>query len=415
MPKVKLTQKKIEDVLNEPMLKSEAFYWDMDCPNLALRRRAASEATFIFQYKDKNLRTRRILIGKVLSVPLIEARKRAKKLHADIVNHLDPAAARSKKRREISVAELCDLYLKEGVGHKKASTVESDICRIERHIKPLLGSHPVSAVTLGMVERFMRDVAEGRTRLDRKTRRHGRSIVRGGKGAASRTVALLGGIFTYAKRQGYVEINPVHGVKRPKDRQLGLLLTKEQIGKLLECLGWLHEREVNPVAIYLIELILLTGRRSGELETLKWDYVREDINQLWLPDTKTGALKVECSSIAMQTISKLKAFRRQGNPYVFPAITGEGYYVGLPKIWEMVRKYMNMPNLRVHDLRHNFASWLVLMKVPLPIVSRLLGHRDPRTTNRYLHLDPAFVKSAAEDVGQFLIAPQPLPVEPPIS
>ena len=119
----------------------------------------------------------------------------------------------------MTVAALCDLYLKEGASEKKASTLAIDKGRIERHIKPLLGKRRISEVTSADVRRFMRDVADGKTAADVKTKARGRAIVEGGKGTAARTVGLLGGIFTFAVAEKLRTDNPVRGVKRFADKR----------------------------------------------------------------------------------------------------------------------------------------------------------------------------------------------------
>ena len=124
------------------------------------------------------------------------ARKVASAILADVTKGSDPALERDTKRLEMTVSALCDLYFEEGIETKKASTLATDKGRIERHIKPLLGSRLITEISSADIERFMKDVAKGRTKADVKTKKRGRAIVEGGKGTAARTVGLLGGIFS---------------------------------------------------------------------------------------------------------------------------------------------------------------------------------------------------------------------------
>ena len=148
-----------------------------------------------------------------------QARKAASDILAKARLGDDVAGARSKQRAEMTLSQLCDQYLEDGCEHKKESTLISDRGRISRHIKPLLGNKRISQVKREDVERFMRDVAKGKTASDTKTKKQGRSRVTGGKGVASRSVGLLGGIFSYAMARHYIESNPCAGIEKYPDKK----------------------------------------------------------------------------------------------------------------------------------------------------------------------------------------------------
>src|SRR5262249_40258889 len=151
-----------------------------------------------------------------------DARKEAEKLRGDIRKGIDPGVAKRKaiadQRGAIAVKQLCEQYL-ENSPPKKLSTIAADKGRIVRHIIPLLGARAVRDVTSADIRRFMTAVASGKTKVDVKTGKHGRAIVDGGKGTATRAVGLLGGIFSYALAEGYRTDNPVRGVKRYPDHK----------------------------------------------------------------------------------------------------------------------------------------------------------------------------------------------------
>jgi hypothetical protein len=155
---------------------------------------------------------RKVTIGSPGKLTTEQAREAAAKILAKAELGEDPADDRAKQRAEITVAQLCDEYLADGCHLKKASTIATDRGRIKRHIKPLLGRKRLGQVTKADVERFLRDVAGGATAVDEPTET-GRSRVTGGKGTATRTVRLLGGIFSYAVDRGYMASNPRLGVK----------------------------------------------------------------------------------------------------------------------------------------------------------------------------------------------------------
>jgi hypothetical protein len=144
----------------------------------------------------------------------MSARQEATRLLRKIADRRDPAEEKAAAKRDLSMTDLCDLYLAEGCRNKKPSTIATDRGRIERHIKPLLGRRRTRTITRRDIERFMADVANGTTAADIKTGPHGRAIVTGGKGTAVRTVGLLGAIFSFAVKRGIRFDNPVHGINR---------------------------------------------------------------------------------------------------------------------------------------------------------------------------------------------------------
>jgi integrase len=180
------------------------------------------------------------------------------------------------------VADLCDLYLADAEAGrlltrrgraKKASTIDTDRSRIERHIKPLLGTMKVSTVTRADVERFMHAVADGETALRVKLpKKRALSNVRGGKGAASRTLGLLGAIFAYAERKRMVAQNPARGVIRYADGKRERRLSDAEYAALGRALAAL-EAEMWPPAVACARFLALTGWRSGEALTLRWGMV----------------------------------------------------------------------------------------------------------------------------------------------
>ena len=180
--------------------------------------RPSGHKSFICVYRNGRGRgapLRKLTLGTFAEAYTAEqARKDAENLLAAAKSGSDPAMDRRHQRKEETVEELCDLYIAEGLGTKKSTTIATDRGRIERHIKPLLGKKRISAVTQSEIEQFRDALAAGKTKADVKTGKRGRSIVSGGKGTATRTLGLLGGIFGFAVRKKLRLDNPVHGVKR---------------------------------------------------------------------------------------------------------------------------------------------------------------------------------------------------------
>jgi Arm DNA-binding domain len=192
----------------------DVFLWDTDLPGFGLKITPAGNRIFVLQYRIDG-RLRRYTIGNSGSPwSVLSARHEATRLLRQIAERHDPAEEKAAAKRDLSIADLCDLYLSEGCRAKKSTTIATDLGRIERHIKPLLGRRRTRTVSRRDIERFMADVASGTTAADIKTGPHGRAIVTGGKGTAVRTVGLLGAIFSFAVKRGIRFDNPVHGINR---------------------------------------------------------------------------------------------------------------------------------------------------------------------------------------------------------
>lgn len=382
------------------------FLWDSELMGFGIKIAKGGRKSYVCKYRAGNGRkapTRRMTIGAHGSPWTVDqARSEARKILGLAANGEDPAKEKQEEKKQITVAQLCDLYMENGVSTKKASTVATDRGRIERHIKPLLGRKKVRDVTRADVKRFLQDIASGKTSVDTKTGLRGRAIVTGGKGTATRTVGLLGGIFSYAFDCGLIELNPVHGVKRYAEKRGQRYLSQQELAALGKALADGEERDLNPQALAILKLLVLTGARKGEIETLRWDAVDFDAGYLRLADSKTGQKAFPLNAGALEILSKIP--RLDGSPYVFPAHRSEGHYEGTPKVWRIIRSMAGLDDVRMHDLRHSFASIAVSGGASLPIIGALLGHADSATTQRYAHLHDDPLKAAAEAVGDNISA-----------
>lgn len=404
MPTMRITKSEVDKLT--PTGKS-AFYWDEALSGFGLKVSSSGAKSYIAQYRTPGGRsgqTRRVTIGKHGSPWTPEtARAEAKRVLGQAAQGEDPAAARSQFRQMPTVADLCDTYIADGTGTKKASTLATDKGRIERHIKPLLGKRKVSDVTQADIRKFLKSVSDGFTASDTKTGPRGRAIVKGGKGTASRTVGLLGGIFSYAIELGLTASNPVHGVKRHPDKKNERFLSAEELG----CLGTgLREAEtqgVNAKALNIIKLLVFTGARRGEIEGLQWSEVDFQGRRLKLADSKTGQKAMPLNSAAHEVLAALQEQAAEKSGFVFPASKGGGHYLGTPRIWSILRRRIGMEDVRLHDLRHSFASVGVVNGAPLMVVGALLGHANYSTTQRYAHLANDPLAAASEEIGAIML------------
>lgn len=382
------------------------LFWDTTVKGFGLKVTVNGTASYVVQYRlggGRAGQTKRLTIGKHGS-PWTpdQARDQAKLLLALVAQGQDPAAAKIARREMLTVSQLCDQYLREGTGTKKASTLATDKGRIERHIKPLLGKRKVADVTQADIRKFLKSVAEGATAADVKTKARGRAIVKGGKGTASRTMGLLGGIFSYAIELRLIENNPVHGVKRFPDKKSERFLRPAELSALGEGLRAAEAQGVNSNALNVIKLLVLTGARRGEIERLRWKEVNFAECRLKLEDSKTGQKSIPLNSVALEVLKALQDRAGDQRSYVFPAAKGEGHFTGTSKIWSKLRAKIGLSDVRLHDLRHSFASVGVTGGTPVFIVGRILGHRNVSTTQRYAHLADDPIAAASEMIGEQL-------------
>ena len=284
---------------------------------------------------------------------------------------------------------------------KKASTLATDRGRIERHIKPLLGRHSVASVTREDIETFMHDVAAGKTAGKTKTKPRGLAHVRGGKGTASRTVGLLGAIFTYAVRRRIRPDNPVHGVVRPADGRRERRLTDDECKALGVALRKSEAQNIWPAAIAVARFLAISGWRSGEALGLRWDELDLARRTAALGDTKTGRSVRPLSHAACDL---LRGLTRSGH-LVFAATRGDGRMAGFPKLWTKIAKLGGLPaDVTPHTLRHSYASLAGDLGYSELTIAALIGHKGHSITSRYVHTADAVLLAAADAVADHTLA-----------
>ncbi len=378
--------------------------WDSELSGFGLRVETSGRKIFIVRYRadggGRNAPKRLMTIGVYGVLTPKEARDEAAKILGAVATGGDPAGDLRRKRQDLTVSELCDLYLKEACVAKKPSTKAVEAGRIARHIKPLLGAKRLSSVRQSDVLWFMRQVAEGKTRTDVKTKPRGRAIVRGGQGTASRTLVQLSAMFSYAVREGVMESNPARGIKRWKDGKRERYLSEEELRRLGKAIGEIEEAGGNRKATAIIRMLALTGARKSEILKLKWSEVDFDRGFLRLGDSKTGAKAVPVGKSALAILADQP--RLAGSEYVFPAdkLGRKGmersYFQGIDAFWQDMRKKSDLEGVRIHDLRHTAASIAVADGASLPVIGKILGHADTKTTQRYAHLSDTPVRAAVE-------------------
>lgn len=216
-------------------------------------------------------------------------------------------------------------------------------------------------------------------------------------GGANQALWQLRQILNQAIARGHIKSNPARGIKPNPKRKPMRFLSNEEIRRVREALdACVIERPARQPAADIIRLLLLTGCRLGEIRQLRWSEVRDD--GLHLIDAKTGPRRVFLNARARDI---LRDQPRTDSPYVFPSPCDPAKPLSPSfALWYLVRRRAGVEDARLHDLRHTFASHAVINGVPLPLVSRLLGHRDVSMTLRYAHVHDVEVEAAAERIGK---------------
>jgi integrase len=381
--------------------------WDGAVGGFHARRQQSKTVSYIVVYRTAEGRQRWQTIGRHGSPWTPETtRDAAKRILGHVVEGADPAAEKRAKRKAASVAELCDHYLADAEAgrlltrrkaSKKASTIATDKGRVERHIKPLLGSLKVAAVTREDIDGFMHAVAEGKTAARVKTaKKRGLANVRGGKGTASRTVGLLGAIFTYAARHQMRPDNPVRGVIRFVDGRRERRLSDKEYKSLGIALRRAEAANMWPAAGAAARFLALTGWRSGEALGLRRDEIDSARRSATLGDTKTGQSTRQLSHAACDVLRNIKS----SSDLVFPATRGDGRMSGFPKLWARIAKFGELPaDVTPHTLRHSFASLAGDLGYSETTIAALIGHKGRSITSRYVHSADAVLLAAADAVA----------------
>lgn len=390
--------------------------WDSDLRGFGLRVEPSGTKTYVVRYRVGGGRRgtlRQFKIGRSNKLTPDEARDQAKNALALVEMGKDPQAERVDARNALTVTELCDLYIAEGIATKKASTNALDLIRINGFVKRRLGTRKVTEVDAGDVERLMKDIADGKlngaplSAEEREAVRKGGKLppgrrVRGGKTAATKTVKILGAIYSFGKARKVCTEDPCSTVKTFPDGKRERFLSPAELGRLGDALTAASAEGAHAHHVAILRILALTGARKNEIARLRWPEVDAERGLLQLEDSKTGRKVIRLGAAALELLSEVP---RTNHTYVFPDPRDPDLPIrNLDWFWVGVRKRAGLDGLRIHDLRHSFASVGVAGGAGLFLIGKLLGHAHVATTSRYTHLHDDPLAAAADKISNSISA-----------
>lgn len=385
----KLTKTIVEKAVIKP---KPYFIYDDQLSGFCVRIASSGKRHYYLQY-TKNKKTKRMTLGQHGIITAEQARDKVIKLLGEIIDSADPQEQKATKRKEPRVREIAERYMAEHVMvHCKPSTQDGYRRVLDRHILPALGHQRITETT----------------RNDIAILHHS---LRATPYEANHCLEVVSKMFNLAEMWGLRpdNSNPRKHIKKFKSKGRERYLTKKEALKLGTILDEIKRYpDENLSAAYCIQLLLLTGCRLGEIQTLKWDYIDREMGVLRLPDSKTGAKFVYVGDPVFNLFDEIwrHPVRPRDNPYVIWGLKPGSHINNIQRPWRRFRKLAGLDDLRIHDLRHSFASFAVSQGMSLPIIGKLLGHSQVQTTARYAHLMAEPMTNAATDitniVGSFL-------------
>ena len=344
---------------------TDKSYYDDTLKGFGVRVRSSGRKTYFVMGRNRG-KQRRINIGAHGAMTTEQARKRAREILADLAEDKNPTEERDAYKKAPTVEVMAERFMTDYVPHHcKTSTAAEYRRSVDLFIIPKMGKMFVRDVKRADVIAFhhsMRDIPY----------------------QANRTLGVLSVMFSQAEAWGLRDefTNPCRGVKKFHEEKRERFLSSEELAWLGEVLK--DEEHYAPSAVACIRLLLLTGCRLREIQTLQWRYVDLTHQMIHLPDSKTGKKTIYLGEAAVALLKSMS--RVDGNPHVITGRLDGQHLTDMQKPWRRIRKAAGLDDVRIHDLRHTFASSGIAIGEGLPVIGNLLGHTQAQTTARYTHL-----------------------------
>lgn len=361
---------------------ADHFVWDQQLPGFGVRVSPKGQKSFLIQYRHQG-RTQRMRLGRLGLITADEARRKARILLGPAEDGKNPALVISSKRNAPKLSDISERFIEEHVMTRlKPRTQANYRAILKNYLLPALGHKRITEITLA-------DLSALHTSISHKPSQ------------ANRSVLVMSKILNLCEQWGLRTMgsNPCKHIQLFKEKPRNRFLDKTELKRLWNTLDEAYaDGTAGLYAINAYKLLILTGCRLGEIQTLKWSFIRG--NRVEFPDSKTGYKRLPLNAAAMKILEQTP--KQVGNPYVICGEREGAHIVNLQKSWRRIRKKAGLDDLRIHDLRHTFASQAVMNGTPLALVSKLLGHAKITTTMRYAHLADSELLEASEGIGELL-------------
>ncbi len=397
---------------NLPNVAKPTIFYDQDLKGFGLRVMPSGVRSWIVEYRPgvggRGTAKRRMALGSADVLTPDQARRNARDILAAVLRGEDPAGAKTEARRAATIAELSLRYENEAGTGRKDGTKALYSMYWRLHIRPALGSIRAKELQRADIARLHRQIG-----ADYPT-------------TANRVVTLLAHFYEWLQKHDEVErgFNPAKGIERYRENRRERYLTTEELNRLGEAIReaetigveWLpsdpenprakhapkrpesRRTTISPHAAAALRLLLFTGARLREILHLEWTHVDLERGLLFLPDLKTGKKTIVLGAPAIEllrTLPRIGAYVIAGNDPDTPRSD-------LKRPWDLVSRRAGLDGVRLHDLRHSFASVGAGAGLGLPIIGRLLGHADVATTARYAHLDADPLRRASDAISNHI-------------
>lgn len=361
---------------------SKCILSDAEVPGLIVEKRVTGTATFFYRYRDHLGKRRHHKLGTVGSLAVADARKAARQVAAHIALGNDPKAARTPPTQAPTVRSFAESDYLPYARHTKRSA-RTDAGFLRNHLLPAVGDRPLDEVTALDISQLVQTYRNSHT-----------------PAGANRLLALCRVFFKLALEREVpgLERNPAEAIRSyQENNQRNRFLSLEETQRLMREVQRSQNRDLPQIVL----MLLLTGARRSEVLHARWQGIDLQRRQWHIPHTKSGyARYVPISDALTKILSQLPSLGT--SEYLFPSPQTGQPYSDIFRPWDAARRRAGMPEVRLHDLRHSFASFLVNQGHSLYEVQRLLGHSQITTTQRYAHLSQERLRQASDDVGTLL-------------
>ena len=373
--RIRITKRTVDRLVGEG---AEHFYWDHALPGFGLRIRASGRKFYVAQFRA-NGRLRRVTLGPHGALSPDVARQRARELISEAKAGRDPTSRREAERKAVTMADVADRFLDEYVSvHCKPGTAYEYRRLLDHHIRPKLGDRHVADVQRSDIAALHHAARKAPYQANRLLSVLSKSSICGTLGRVRWS-------------------NPCRHVGGTRRSRANGSTQKSSNGSEGALTRSSEEGSETRSAVVAIRLLMLTGCRRSEIQKLRWEHVDLNAGELQLIDSKTGGRTVPLSPSAVRLLASLP--REDDNPWVIVGRKRGAHLTDLEYPWRRIRARAGLHDVRIHDLRHSFASRALALGEGLPMIGKLLGHTQVQTTARYAHLARDTMKVSAARIG----------------